>query len=108
MTDLTKPVTLNPKTMTAPELARLVGMGGECVSKRLGEFTLRTGYYYRPAVGGKTASVLDVFASKLAKLRETFAMNVVGYGDRNVPVRGGDTVAQGSHYWVRVILTDKV
>jgi len=70
----------------------------DSASTRAGVVTLRKGYYYTQ---GKTA---QDFADRIVSIMESIGhpVSVVSIGDQWAPFRGGASVGQSSHWWVKV------
>lgn len=77
----------------------LSGVPFDMLSKnKNGNYIIRQGFYYR---NGRSQYIM------CEKLQEKFPnVNVVNMGERFVPFRGGDTIAQGSHFWVEFNFVD--
>lgn len=77
--------------ITAKKLQEVLGT--EHVSASKGAFIIRQPYFYTM---GKSSEKLATFVK--SKISNAV---ILDKGDHWVPFRGGDSVAKGSHFWVR-------
>ena len=71
----------------------------DTISKKNGIITVRHGYYYRH---GKTAETYE------NRVKEKFPnATILDSGDHWAPFRGGQSVAQGSHFFVKFTLEEQ-
>lgn len=80
--------------------------GYSTVSKtrdKTGNFIFRKGFFY--CFGQDQHSFADSITNQLSKLN--IEHEVVDKGEKFVTFRGGDSVAQGSHWWVTVKINKK-
>jgi hypothetical protein len=68
-------------------------LGTEHVSKSKGAFIIRKSYFYR--FGYDSSKLAEFVKSKIPNA------TIIDHGDHWAPFRGGDSVAKGSHFWVR-------
>jgi len=74
-------------------------VGADQVSrKRDGTIMVRRGYFYRHGMDHKK------FADKVRKFLKDSEIDatVIDCGDHWAAFRGGDSIAKGSHFWVRI------
>lgn len=73
-------------------------MVADTVGRSKGDIIARRGFYYKH---GQTAYS---FAERVNEALEKAgcAERVISCGEKFVPFRGGHTVAQGSHFWVKL------
>jgi hypothetical protein len=76
---------------------RMLKEGGrfDTVSKRDGTFTVRRGFFYRN--GGSSEALVTRLEALVGKDR----LVVLDHGEHWVPFRGGASVANSSHWWVK-------
>ena len=82
------------KRLTAKQVQDITG---NTVSVRKGSFTVRKGFYYR--MGMDQNKLADQVAERMVAAGHTIIIEDTG--EKFVAFRGGDTVAQGSHFWVK-------
>lgn len=86
--------------VTREEIAQVLEMDlsdpGKIERSNAGVFTIRKEYYWRPK---RTEE--ESFAPQLAKLRATFEVTDVEYGDKYTSFKGGEGVKRNSHYWMK-------
>ena len=71
----------------------------DTISKKKGVITVRHSYYYRH---GKTAETY------VNRVKEKFPnAKILESGDQWAPFRGGQSVAQGSHFFVKFTLEEQ-
>lgn len=75
--------------------------GVESASKRNGEFTVRKGYFYR--AGGSSERFEQSVSAQLDRLG--IKHTIIDNGDQWAPFKGGASVANQSHYWVKFNIT---
>jgi hypothetical protein len=88
--------TTRTRTLTAAEVADRLGVDAESVTKSKGVYTFRVGFYY---THGRTADDLT------DKVRAAFPEAVVeDSGEVWKAFRGGASLAQSSHWFVKFTL----
>jgi hypothetical protein len=70
----------------------------DSVNCRKGEVVVRRGFFYK--MGQDAHKFADQVNAALEKAG--LPQRVVACGEKWAPFRGGQTVAQGSHFWVRI------
>lgn len=82
--------------VTTQKLREIIGCSDQALVKSKGVYTYRRGFYF---TNGKT--VRDIQAFLESKLEAAgIGYLVVASGEQWKPFRGGDTLRQGSHWWV--------
>lgn len=89
-----KKVKITPKVLTD------IIVCDQISKNREGDFIFRRGYFYRHGMDS------GMFAARIERDIKAqlpgVAFTVTGDGDHWAPFRGGDSVKQGSHFWVTV------
>ena len=84
--------------LTGPKIKDLTY--ADTASKRSGIFTVRRGFFY---THGKTASdFANSIKEDLAKAG--YEIEIIGKGEVWKPFKGGASVANSSHWWVKFIV----
>ncbi len=81
--------------MTAKEVQAI--LGSKHITKHAGVFTLRCPYFWRQV--GDHPKILQ--HTDVTLTRAGLKYKILDSGDRFVAFRGGQTVKEGSHFWVK-------
>lgn len=75
-------------------------LGADSISKKDGVITIRRGYFYR----------MNNSEQKIAEKVKVLFPNaeILDMGDHYASFRGGQSVAQGSHFWVKFKLEEEI
>ena len=83
--------------MKSDEIRKLLGM--DTISKKGNIYTVRKEFFYRHGM-----DALSIAGKVKEKLPDA---TIVDYGEHWAPFRGGASVAQSSHWWVKFTLGSK-
>jgi hypothetical protein len=86
------------KTKIVKELLQLGGVSTESFGKKGEGWIVRRGYFYTNGYSS------DKYAERIAKILNASGLPlfVKEHGDHWAPFRGGDSTAQGSHFYVLI------
>ena len=84
--------------MKLNELRKKLGINDpESLTKYRGVYTYRVGFFY--TFGRDHRTIRDNLVAALNKAKIDFV--IIDSGEQWKPFRGGDTLKQGSHWWVK-------
>ena len=81
------------KKITTKEIEKMLGSDFDTVSKRNGIFTIRKGYFY--TYGKSEQDLVNTIELKIPFVK------VIDSGNYCAPFKGGASIANQSHWWVR-------
>jgi hypothetical protein len=90
--------TQDEEHMTMKQIRAALETVADSVGRSKGDVVVRRGFFYKQ---GMTS---EKFAEQVNAALEKVGLpqRVVACGEKWAPFRGGQTVAQGSHFWARI------
>jgi len=88
--------------MKIEAICETLGVPEYQVSKYKGVFTYRQGFFYR--MGDDASSIRKFVEDQLAKAGVKY--NIIDYGEKYAPFRGGSKLKESSHWYVKFTVDD--